>query len=446
MNLSWPRAGGLLSSAIAVALITFIAKLAGAGKELVVAWRFGIDAELGAFLFAFIFPAFLLNVIAGAMQVAMVPRYVALRVDFGTTAASHFAARVGSVTVIAFLMGILLLTPLVVTLVPVLATGFDSQTVDLCRRFLVLLMPTALLTGVSAIWVGVLNAEGAFRYTSLVPLTTPLIAASCVFMLGDTLRVEALLWGTLAGVMLETVLLGARVRLRGMPLLAAPGGLDGEMRRVLGQFGPLALANILMAGSIVIEQSFAASVAAEDVAAYAFGTRLTAVVAAVLVTTLSTILLPHLSGIVAGSGVSALRRQVVPIVAAVMLVSVPAAAIFGVGSEWITRLVFERGSFDSNASALVSEIQAAHALYIPLYALGMVAVRLVNALAASKVLLVGAAMNLAASYILNTLFVPLLGVVGIAWANVGVYGVSATFLWFFVIRRLLAAGPGAGSK
>jgi putative peptidoglycan lipid II flippase len=158
----------------------------------------------------------------------------------------------------------------------------------------------------------------------------------------------------------------------------------------------------------------------------------------VLVTTLSTVLLPHFSRLTAASGVAGLRGALAPVVLGTLAASVPAAGVFWLASGAITTLVFQRGSFDAADAALVSSIQAVHGLYIPVFALGMVAVRLVNAMSASRVLMIGSALNLVASVALNAALVPRVGVVGIAWANVGMYVVSATFLWAFVLRAMRA--------
>lgn len=427
---------GIVASAMAVGLLTVVAKVVGAAKELVVAHRFGTAPELGAYIFAAVFPAFIINVLAGSLQVSLVPRYLAVRSSAGRSAAGVLAAQVVGLTAVAVIIVVAMLAPAFAYALPHLAHAFDPGEIELARSVLLWLMPTAVLGGIGAIWTGVLNAEGAFRFASAVPLVTPTLTILALLFLLPRAGVDALLLGALAGVVVECALLGGYMRLRGLALAAWPGAWSGDLRHVLSQFGPAAVANLMMAGSMLIEQSAAASVSAGDVAAYGFGTRLTVVAASVLVTTLSTVLLPYFSRIVAGAGSGGLRRSVLPVVASVMAVALPAAALFALASEPITELVFMRGSFDSSDAALVARIQAVHALYIPIYALSMVAVRLVNALSASRLLLVGSALNLLASALLNFLLVPEIGVVGIAWANVGMYGVSAAFLWFVVLRRL----------
>ena len=428
----------LLNSALLVGSMTLVAKVAGATKELVVAYGFGTAPELGAFIFAAMFPAFLINVISGSLQVAFVPRYLAVKAQSGSPQAVALAARFSMLTLMLMALVVLVVTPVCYLFLGRVASGFDEETLALCRMLMLLLMPTAVVSGVAALWTSLLNAENNFRFTALVPLVTPICIVLALAASSRPWAVETLVFGTAMGALLEALLLGHRVRALGFKTFGQPSLSNEADHRILGQFLPAAAANVLMAGSMLVEQSFAATVSAGDVAAYAFGTRLTVVVATVLVTTLSTVLLPHFSRLAVASGVASLRGALAPVVLGTLAVSVPAAGLFWLASGEITALVFQRGNFDAADAALVSSIQAAHGLYIPLFALGMVAVRLVNAMSASRALMVGAALNLAASVALNAVLVPRVGVVGIAWANVGMYMVSAIFLWAFVLRAMRA--------
>jgi putative peptidoglycan lipid II flippase len=431
----------LLNSALLVGSMTLFAKVAGALKELVVAYGFGTAPELGAFILAAMFPAFLINVISGALQVAFVPRYLAVKAGAGSPQAAALAARFSMLTLMLMALVVLVVTPVCYLLLGRVASGFNEGTLALCRMLMLLLMPTAIVSGVAALWTSLLNAENHFRFTALVPLVTPTCIVLVLAASGRPWSVETLVAGAAVGALLEVLLLGRRVRALGFRRFSQPSLNDEADRHILGQFLPAAAANVLMAGSMLVEQSFAATVSAGDVVAYSFGTRLTAVVATVLVTTLSTVLLPHFSRLTAASGVAGLRGALAPVVLGTLAVSVPAAGLFWLASDSITALVFQRGNFDAADAALVSSIQAVHGLYIPVFALGMVAVRLVNAMSASRVLMVGSALNLAASVALNAALVPRVGVVGIAWANVGMYMVSAMFLWAFVLCAMRAGRP-----
>jgi len=49
------------------------------GKELVVAWRFGISNELDAFLIALLVPSFIINLVAGSFNSSFIPTYIRVR-------------------------------------------------------------------------------------------------------------------------------------------------------------------------------------------------------------------------------------------------------------------------------------------------------------------------------------------------------------------------------
>lgn len=425
-------------------LATLVAKAAGAGKELLVAYQFGTRPELGAFLFAYLFPAALVNILSASLQVALVPRYLAVLARSGPAEAAALGARVVGMSAIGLTAFCLLATPVFAYVLPELARGFDAETVRLARVFLVLLMPIVVLSGVASLWSGLLNAERQYTFTSLVPLATPICVAVALFVAVPQIGAYALVLGTMIGALAEASFLGARLRRATGPLwspVAKPGADEREVGR---QFGAVAGSNVLMAGSTVVEQSFAASLSAASVAAYSYGTRLTTVAAGVLVTVLSTMLLPHFSRLQAAADRDALRRAVVRVGLAIALLVVPMAALLSVGADTITRLFYERGQFTASDTALVAGVQSAHAWYAPVYALSMVAVRFLNAVEASRVFLVGSSLNLAASIALNVWLVPRYGVLGIAWANVGMYAASAIFLWACVWRVLSVrskAGP-----
>jgi putative peptidoglycan lipid II flippase len=191
-----------------------------------------------------------------------------------------------------------------------------------------------------------------------------------------------------------------------------------------------------MAGGALVEQSWAATLSSSSVAAYSFGTRFTTVAAGVLVSTLSAILLPHFSELRATVPPDRLRRAVLRVASTVLFASVPVAVLLAVAAEPLTAALYERGQFTAADTRIVAGIQSVHALYVPVFALGMVAVRLLNAVGASRTLLVGAVISMSSSFLLNAMLAPTLGVVGIAWANVFMYSLSVGYLWYRTLAFL----------
>ncbi|MFM6054189.1 MAG: lipid II flippase MurJ, partial [Sphaerospermopsis kisseleviana] len=78
----------------------------------------------------------------------------------------------------------------------------------------------------------------------------------------------------------------------------------------------------------------------------------------------------------------------------IFLISIPLTGIFVLLSHPITAIVFQRGSFTSEDTNLVSQIQSCYALQMPFYIGGIFVVRLISALKSNHILMWGSMMNL----------------------------------------------------
>jgi putative peptidoglycan lipid II flippase len=131
----------IFGAAITVALMTVFVKVAAVGKELVVAWRFGTGDELDAFLIALIIPSFIINVVAGSFNAALIPTYVQVREQEGMAAAQRLFSGV-----MVWSLGLLgITTLLMVAAAPLyltwIAQGFSPEKLSLTFRLLCLIAP-----------------------------------------------------------------------------------------------------------------------------------------------------------------------------------------------------------------------------------------------------------------------------------------------------------------
>jgi putative peptidoglycan lipid II flippase len=120
----------------------------------------------------------------------------------------------------------------------------------------------------------------------------------------------------------------------------------------------------------------------------------------------------------------------------IFLLAVPLAATIFFFSEAITRLLFQRGSFVAEDTAVVAQIQAFYALQIPFYMANVLATRLISSLLTNYLLLWSAAIYLLTSIILNLLLIKPLGVAGIALSTSCASLMNFVFL-LSCLRRIL---------
>lgn len=426
----------LVPAALVVGALTLVAKSLAAGRELLVAFHLGTSPQLDAFLFAYMFPAFLINVVSASLQSALVPRLLLARAAGDVDRVCRLAGESATLVTVASIAIAFVAAPLAALAMPLVAHGFADSTLALSRQLVFLLMPLLALSGLASFWTGILNAERRFALAAAVPAITPIVVVACLWFGWGPLGLYSLVLGTLAGALLELTIVAVAVRRLDVPLFHRLRSVSEDQRAMFGQFWPAALANVLMAGTMVIDQSTASSLAPGSVAALSYGTRLTGVASSVVVMAVSTVTLPFFSTLVANRDWHGLRRSLRQSALLVVGVGGALAAVFVAGSHDITALFYERGRFTATDTELVAGIQALHALQIPIFGLSMVAVRLVSALAATRILLIGAALNLATDWLVNLYAPPLLGVRGVALANIAMYTVSCLFLWGAAVREL----------
>src|SRR5438445_4345924 len=79
---------------VVVGACSVVAKLAGTGKELAVAGWFGRSDALDAFLIAFLLPSFVVGIVAGSLNGALIPVFVHVRQEQGRDAAQRLFSSV----------------------------------------------------------------------------------------------------------------------------------------------------------------------------------------------------------------------------------------------------------------------------------------------------------------------------------------------------------------
>lgn len=417
----------IFGAAITVALMTVFVKAAAVGKELVVAWRFGTGDELDAFLIALIIPSFIINVVAGSFNAALIPTYVQVREQEGMAAAQRLFSGV-----MVWSLGLLgITTLLMVATAPLylawIAQGFSPEKLSLTFRLLCLIAPVVLINGMVVIWGALLNAGERFALAALSPIFTPALTVFFLLM-APYWGIFALAGGLVCGLLLEMMILGFTLQRQRLFSLPKWYGFDQHLRQVSGQYTPMIAGAFLMSSTTLVDQAMAAMLSSGSVAALNYGYRVIAFPISLAMTALGTAVIPYFSKMVAHQDWGKIRHTLQRYLLLSFVCSIPITGFIILFSTPIVQLLFQRGSFTENDTALVSQIQALFALQIPFIVGSILLVRLISSLQKNRVLMWGALLNLLSNVILNFLLMKKLGVAGIALSTSCVMMISFCFL------------------
>jgi|SRR6185369_13672906 len=426
----------IFSAATIIATMTLVTRLVFMIKEQIVAAKFGLSDSLDAFLLAFTINLFITNVITGALNASVIPIYIRVKERDGKIAAENL---------ICNCMGWSLLTLSGITVVmyftapsflPALASGFDKNKIELTLNIFIHLLPMILLYGIKAIWSSILNAGYRFALVAVTPILTPLTTAILLLAVTKNVGTDVLVIGTILGAILENIILGTELKRRGASLLPKWHRIDHDMVSVAKQFLPMVSATVLMCSTTVVDQAMAAMLGPGSVSALNYGYKVVGMIIGLATSALGTAVIPFFSSMVAKNNWLEINNIIKRYLVIIFVVTIPITIVLCFMSKGITHLLFERGTFTSSDTTIVSNVQIYFALQIPFFIACILIVKLISSMLLNYVLLIGNVVSVIVNVVLNYVFMRKYGVGGIALSTSFVYIISFIFLFSVLLKVL----------
>lgn len=446
LSFALPRGAAprLIVASAGVSGATLLCNLALFWREIVSAEAFGVGAALDSFIIASLLPVFVSGLLAGALAPALVPALAAARLARGADAAREtltglhlrLALGAGLLVLLMWSFGKGLLWPLCHGLAP----DQQSAVIGLFRLLSLLIVIQAS----SAVWKAALNLQGRIVLPALTPALAPLASVALLVGIPFDRGVELLAWGMLAGASLEWSLLALAAR---TTHAWSPRALFGRMLPgVLPSYAMLLAAAATTTSAWLVDNAMAASLPAGSVAALGFGSKAVSFGIGIIGIGVSTAVLPVAVDLVGRRQWAELQGLALRFGGLLLMAGVPVSFAIVAWSPELTALLYQRGEFDAEATALVATVQSALAVQLPFHVLGILCVRLLSALQMNRqvlgIALGGTGLNIG----LNLALMPSLGVVGIAAATSAMFATTCILSAWAVmsaLRRQIRIDAGA---
>lgn len=415
--------------------MTLIVKFIAAAKELVIADYFGTGEMVDAFLFAYLLPAFVINVLAGSFSAALMPTYICTRKNKGIKIASQLFSSLMLIGLLFLLLIAAILAVFASSLLSLLGSGFNAQTMALTQSLLYWLLPIIVLTGWGRLFSTIINAGEHFALVALTPVITPICMMIALMTQMQQWGIYTLAAGILLGAGIELLILIIAAKVKNIPILPRWYGASQELRTVIGQYTPMIAGAFLMSGTILVDQSMAAMLESGSVAALNYANKVVAMILGIGAMALGTVVLPYFSQLVSDEDWDVIKHTLKTYTRLIIIITLPITMVLFIFSEFIIILLFERGAFTSQDTQLVAQIQSYYSLQLPFYMLGILGVRLISALKKNNILMNIALINLIINIMGNYLLVQHFGVAGIALSTAVVYILSTGMIFIYILNN-----------
>ncbi len=425
----------VLFAAITIGLLTILVKSSAFIKEMFIAWSFGVEDDLDAFLIALVIPNFIINVVVLSFNSAFIPNYIQVLEQEGRRRANLFLNEV-LVWILAFLSFVTFCIIFGANFyIPSLASGFQAQKLQLTFQILYATSPFILLAGLSTIFGAVLTAGQRIVLVSILPVATSIVTILFLAVFRSW-GVFSLVSGLICGQIIEVIGLGIALHYQGTFVNLGRFKISPPIRQFASQYIPVVAGSFLMGSTRIVDQSMAAALSAGSVATLSYGNKITLSLLSLLGVAVSTAVIPHFSKIILQENWLIIKNTLTSYVRLIFLVMTPLTVMLLLYSEPIIATIFQRGQFTESDTQVVSQIQALYLLQIPFYLGNIMVVRLINAMKINQVLIYISLFNLFANIALNYLFMNWLGIKGIALSTSCVFFCSFIFLYIFTTAKL----------
>jgi putative peptidoglycan lipid II flippase len=344
------RAAGVVMPAFVVS------SLVGIVKIVLVARVFGTEASLDSFNAANRVPDILFNLMAaGALGSAFIPVFTGFLTRADRKGAWRLASSIANLVFLFMTIAAVLVfiaAPWVVE--HVLAPGFDPKQSALTVTLLRLLLPTAVLYGLSGLLMGILNAHQHFLLPSVAPTMSSLGWIFGTLVLAPRMGILGLAWGVLLGAILHlSVQLPALVGRNARYRLAL--GLENPAVRQVARLIPPRLLGVAVVQLNFLVITRLASIQPEgSLSGITFGFTIMLQPQIVIAQAIAIAAFPTFSAQVARGALGEMRAALANTLRGLIFLSLPASIGLMILRRPVVALLLERGIFDAQSTEMVA--------------------------------------------------------------------------------------------
>ncbi|MBA3809281.1 MAG: murein biosynthesis integral membrane protein MurJ [Solirubrobacterales bacterium] len=427
-----PPSGGRVARNTAIfSLGTGISRIVGLLREVVFASYFGTSGRASAYTIASLVPNLVAQLFAqSALSAAFVPVFTDLlqkgrrreALSLASTLFWIMLIGLGALTAI-FILAAPLIMPVFIG--PTFSSGLNDLTIGLSQ----IMFPVILLLGLNGLLVGILQSYDHFTIPAISPAIWNAVIIVLLVLLAPHFHGKDEIYAYAIGILAAT---GVQLALA----FGALGRIDFRLRFSVDWHDPrvkqvfiLMLPVTIGLGIVNLDQlinsAFGSLVSDEAPRAIDNAFRIYMLPQGVFSVAVATVLFPTLSRLASRRDPAGMRRTVGSGMRQINLLLIPAAAFMIVLPTPITRLVFQRGHFNTHSTHLVAIALFWFAFSLPFGGINLLLTRTFFALQRPWIPTRLAAMNMVVDVIVSLALYKPLGIAGLVIGTVAANAVMA---------------------
>jgi len=359
------RRQSISEATLIIVTITFLSKIIGYAREVLVAYYFGATAKTDAFLIAFLVPSMVLGLIAGSIQIVIIPLYTEKK-KINLQKARLFVNQVFFITVIFFIVFSIIMYLFPTFFIKIVAYGFKGNRLSLAVYFMRYLIIFGFFNVFIGFFTGLYQAEKQFFYPSLIILIGNSFVPLSLIIFNPVIGISSWIVGEIMFSAFSFFSLFIILKWkRGFFSEFALKHIDWEeMAHFADLLFPIILTASLFTVNNIVDKIVASSLSVGSIAILNFAQRIYLIPFGLLITPLNVSTYPTLSSLAASKNYKGYANLFQQSITLILFVMIPISVLFIVLSQPIVCILFQHGAFTSKDTVTT-------ALTVSMYSIGL---------------------------------------------------------------------------
>ena len=426
----------LARAGLVVTVAYLASRLLGWLRLVVFGTLFGASPDLDAYFAAFRIPDAIFQLVAaGALGSALIPVLAGLFARDEDAEAWKTVSTVVNLMLVAVVPISIVMALAAPLIVPLITPGFDSVQTELTVRLSRIMLLAPILLALGAVATSALNARNRFAAAAFSPLLYNAAIIVAAIALADSLGVEALALGVVAGALLALIVQVPSLLRAGLRYDLHLDLHHGPTRTVLLLMAPRALGLGATQITFIVNTTLASGLAAGAITAYNIAFAIFQIPIGVIGVPLGVVLLPSMARALATGAVRTFGMYVVRSLRLLLFVMLFLTAVAMVLRRQIVTLLFDYGQFDAQAVDLTANTLLFFLVGLAAEALIVVLARAFYAGQETRIPVAAALLAVAVNVVVSIATVGSLGLSGLALGIAVGAWVEAIVLTVILARR-----------
>ena len=343
----------VVKSTVWLMIAMLIAKVLGFGREIVLAATYGTSIYSDIYITAMNIPVIIFTAIGTSLGTTFIPLYFEVQNEKEEKDSLKFANNTFNIvmilSVILAIIGIIFAEPIV----KIFAMGFKGESFVIAVKFTRILMLGTIFIGLSYVMTAYLQVKNEFFIPGIASTPKNIIIILSM-ILSIKYGIYVMVWGTLVGMFVEFLFQVPFAYKVGYKYNLYISLKDKYLRKMMLLVAPVFVGVAVNQVNALVDRTLASTLIEGSISALNYANKLNGFVIGLIIVSIGSVIYPMLSKLTSDNNNEKFVESVANSVNSVVLLVSPISVGAIVLAKPIVQLLFERGSFDSNAVAMTS--------------------------------------------------------------------------------------------